>query len=375
MIKFNIPFIGGNEEEYFKESLALRNFCGRGPFTVKAETFLKTDLGSKEVLLTPSCTHALEMSAMLLNIEEGDEVIMPSFTFVSTALAFVNRGARIKFVDIRQDTLNIDETLIEAAITKKTKAIVPVHYAGISAEMNTIMNIAKNYNLTVVEDAAQGINCSYFGKKLGSIGELGSLSFHETKNIHCGEGGALILNREDLVERAEILREKGTNRKKFFEGQVDKYTWVDIGSSYLLNDYSAAFLLAQLHNKDLNTSKRKAIWNKYNEALNPLKEYGVILPTVPNGIEFNGHIFYILTRSHSERKELLQYLKDKEIFATSHYVPLHTSDYGKKVGEFIGQDKFTSDLSLRLLRLPMHTSLSDEDIAKVCSSIKEFYKC
>lgn len=328
----------------------------------------------RQVLLTTSCTTALEMSAVLYDIGEGDEVILPSYTFVSTANAFYLRGASLKFIDIRPDTMNLDEHLIEDAITEKTKAIVPVHYAGVSCNMDEIMKIAKKHNLYVIEDAAQGVNAKYNGEYLGTIGDIGTYSFHETKNFICGEAGAFVTNHEDLAERAEIIREKGTNRSKFFRGQVDKYTWVDIGSSYLPSDLLAAFLYAQLENMELITSKRKEIFQLYNQALQPLANQGLIgLPTIPNGCETNYHMYYILLKDISSRTALIQHLKQKGILAVFHYIPLHSSPVGQTMGYSVGDLPVTEKVSDTLLRLPFYFELTQDEVHEVVSAIFEYF--
>ncbi len=373
-VPFNKPCYLGIEEKYIKESIKNGNISGSGTFVNKCHNWFRENL-NRVTFLTPSCTAALEMAALLIDIQPGDEVIMPSFTFVSTATAFVLRGAKIKFVDIRPDTMNIDENKIEEAITEKTKAIVPVHYAGVGCEMDTINDIAKQYNLYVVEDAAQGIHAKYKGKFLGTIGTFGAYSFHETKNITSGgEGGLLILNNEEFLQRAEIIREKGTNRNQFFRGEVDRYTWVDVGSSYLLNDISAAYLFAQLENIDMIISERKKNWNLYFKLLQNLRDRGFIeLPEVPSHCEHNGHIFYIKVNSKRERDSLISYLKNHGILSVFHYIPLHSSPAGKKYGEFVGEDQFTTKESERLLRLPLYHNISEEQITFVCEKIKDFY--
>ena len=327
------------------------------------------------LLLTTSCTHATEMAALLSDIQPGDEVIMPSYTFVSTADVFVLRGAKAVFVDIRPDTMNIDENLIEAAITKKTKAIVPVHYAGVSCEMDTIMDIARRHNLIVIEDAAQGVMSTYKGRALGTIGDFGCYSFHETKNYSMGEGGAILIKNQDVLEEAEIVREKGTNRSKFFRGQIDKYTWVNAGSSYLPSELNAAYLYAQLEFADKINDARRACWDVYNERLSKLAEQGRIdLPTVPEGCVHNAHMFYIKSADLEERTRLIGYLKEREISTVFHYVPLHSAPAGRKFGRFNGNDVYTTRESERLLRLPMYYGLTTEDCHRVCDEIEEFYR-
>ena len=373
-IGFNIAPYTGKEIIYIKKAIENEKICGDGEFTHKDSEWMKKKFNVKNVFLTPSCTASLEMSAILSDIHAGDEVIMPAYTFVSTADAFVGRGAKIVFVDIRPDTMNIDENLIENAITSKTKAIVPVHYAGVSCEMDKIMEIAKKHNLKVIEDAAQGMMSTYKGKALGTIGDFGTFSFHETKNYSMGEGGALLFNDNKYTEKAEIIREKGTNRSKFFRGQIDKYTWVDYGSSYLPSDINAAYLWAQLELADEIYNNRMKNWNFYNDNLKELEEKGKIeLPYIPEGCVHNAHIFYIKTKDLSERTKLINYLKSKGIETAFHYIPLHLSPAGKKYGRFNGEDKYTSKESERLLRLPLYYNLKNEDIKKVVKEIKNFY--
>lgn len=375
MIRFNIPPYTGKEDKYIKQAIDSRKICGDGQFTKKCNEKFEEITGAKKVLMTTSGTSALEMAALLADIKPGDEVIMPSYTFVSTANAFVLRGATIVFVDIRPDTMNIDENLIEDAITEKTKAIVPVHYGGVACEMNTICDIAKRHNLVVVEDAAQGVMSFYKGRALGSIGDFGCYSFHETKNYSMGEGGAVLVNHEKNVERAEIIREKGTNRTKFFRGQVDKYTWVDLGSSYLQSELNCAYLYAQIENPDIINNDRLQSWNTYYELLTPLKEKGCIdLPVVPEGCVHNAHMFYIKTKDLEERSKLIAFLKENGIGAVFHYIPLHSSPAGQQFGRFHGEDKYTTKESERLLRLPMYYGLEKKDIEYVVSKIKEFYE-
>lgn len=375
MILFNIPPYIGKEDKYIKQAIDSRKICGDGQFTKKCNEKFEEITGAKKVLMTTSGTSALEMAALLADIKPGDEVIMPSYTFVSTANAFVLRGATIVFVDIRPDTMNIDENLIEDAITEKTKAIVPVHYGGVACEMDTICDIAKRHNLVVVEDAAQGVMSFYKGRALGSIGDFGCYSFHETKNYSMGEGGAVLVNHEKNVERAEIIREKGTNRTKFFRGQVDKYTWVDLGSSYLQSELNCAYLYAQIENPDIINNDRLQSWNTYYELLTPLKEKGCIdLPIVPEGCVHNAHMFYIKTKDLEERSKLIAFLKENGIGAVFHYIPLHSSPAGQQFGRFNGEDKYTTKESERLLRLPMCYGLEKKDIEYVVSKIKEFYE-
>lgn len=371
MLNFNEPPFVGKELDCIKKAIENKKICGDGEFTKKCSRWIEETSKSPKVLLTTSCTHALEMAAILADIKEGDEVIMPSYTFVSTADAFVMRGAKIVFVDIRPDTMNIDENLIEAAITSKTKAIVPVHYAGVACEMDKICEIAKKYNLCVIEDAAQGIMAEYKGKSLGSIGDFGCYSFHETKNYSMGEGGALLIQDSNSIEKAEIIREKGTDRSKFFRGQVDKYTWVDTGSSYLPSELNAAYLWAQLEVADDINNRRLSIWNRYYEGLKDLEE--IDLPTIPDGCKHNAHMFYIKTKDLRTRIELIKYLKENEIQSVFHYIPLHTSPNGMKVGRFNGEDRYTTKESERLLRLPLYYGLKDEEVDNVIEKIKLFY--
>lgn len=374
MISFNVPPVVGNELKYIEQAIGNHKICGDGEFTRKCSAWMEEKTGTAKALLTTSCTHATEMAALLADIQPGDEVVMPSFTFVSTADAFVLRGAKVKFVDIRPDTMNIDETLIEDAITDKTKAIVPVHYAGVGCEMDTIMDIARKHHLLVIEDAAQGVMSSYKGKALGTIGDYGCYSFHETKNYSMGEGGALLIKDPDMIERAEIVREKGTNRSKFFRGQIDKYTWVDAGSSYLPSELNAAYLWAQLEQADMVNENRLKSWNLYKELLTPLaeKEY-ITLPYIPEECTHNAHMFYIKTKNLEERSALISYLKENGVLAVFHYIPLHGAPAGQKYGEFIGEDKYTTRESERLVRLPMYYNLREEDITYVAELISRFY--
>lgn len=373
-ISFNRPPFVGKETEYIKEAVEKNGMiCGDGPFTKKCSQWMKDRFQTKNVLLTTSCTHALEMAAFLADIQPGDEVIMPSYTFVSTADAFVLRGATCVFVDIRPDTMNIDETKIEEAITEKTKVIVPVHYAGVSCAMDEIMAIAKKYNLKVVEDAAQGVNAFYKGKALGTIGDFGCYSFHETKNYSMGEGGAILFQDDRYLEPAEILREKGTNRSQYFRGQIDKYTWVGYGSSYLPSDMNAAYLWAQLEEADKINDKRLSIWNFYHEELKELEDKGVLeRPYIPEYATHNAHMYYIKVKDLRVRTKLLAYLKERGILSVFHYVPLHSATAGKKFGRFHGEDVYTTKESERLCRLPMYYSLSLEEAAEVVKALKEF---
>ncbi len=374
MINFNVPPFTGKEMEYIKIAIESEKICGDGQFTAKCNKWIEERTGTAKCLLTTSCTHALEMAALLADIQPGDEVILPSYTFVSTADAFVARGATVVFVDIRPDTMNLDETKIEAAITEKTRAIVPVHYAGVACEMDTIMDIAKRHNLLVIEDAAQGIMSTYKGKALGTIGDYGCFSFHETKNYSMGEGGAILIQDPDKIEDAEIIREKGTNRSKFFRGQIDKYTWVNYGSSYLPSDMNAAYLYAQLELAEEINAARLHVWNKYYEGLKELEEAGKItLPVVPEGCVHNAHMFYIKAKDLQERTELISFLKEKEIWSVFHYIPLHSAPAGTKFGRFHGEDVYTTKESERLCRLPLYYGLKDEQVDYIISKVKEFY--
>ncbi len=374
MIPFNIPPYIGKEEKYIAEAVKSRKICGDGQFTKKCSSWLESRTNTVKALLTTSCTDALEMAAVLTGVGPGDEVIMPSYTFVSTADAFVMRGATVVFVDIRPDTMNIDETKIEAAITDKTKVIVPVHYAGVGCEMDSIAEIAARHRLMIVEDDAQGIMSTYKGKSLGTFGNYGCLSFHETKNYSMGEGGAILIRDEAAVERAEIIREKGTDRSKFLRGQVDKYTWVDCGSSYLPSELNAAYLYAQLENADLINDARLSDWNRYYRNLSPLAEKGRIsLPFIPDHCRHNAHMFYIKTADIEERTKLTAYLKENGIGAAFHYIPLHSSPAGRKFGRFSGEDVYTTKESERLLRLPMYYGLSEQEVDTVCEAVESFY--
>ena len=375
MVNFNIPPYVGTEDKYVKQAIENHKICGDGAFTKKCNKWLEETTGTKKALLTTSCTHATELAVLLADIQPGDEAIMPSYTFVSTANAFVLRGAVPVFVDIRPDTMNIDENLIEDAITEKTKAIVPVHYAGVSCEMDTINEIARRHHLYVIEDAAQGVMSSYKGRALGTLGDFGCYSFHETKNYSMGEGGALLVNDPEAIERAEIIREKGTNRSLFFRGQVDKYTWMDCGSSYLPSDINAAYLWAQLEKADEINDKRLYLWDLYYTLLKELKEEGYIeLPTVPEGCKHNAHMFYIKAKDLEERTRLMAYLKEKEISTVFHYIPLHSAPAGKKYGRFVGEDKYTTRESERLVRLPMHYQLTKDEVEMTAEQVRKFYK-
>lgn len=374
MIVFNVPPFTGKEMEYISRAVENQKICGDGEFTKKCNEWIEKRTGTGKCLLTTSCTHGLELAVLLSGLGPGDEVIMPAYTFVSTADAFVLRGATPVFVDIRPDTMNIDEKKIEAAITERTKAIAPVHYAGVGCEMDTIMDIAKRHHLMVIEDAAQGIMSTYKGQALGTIGDFGAFSFHETKNYSMGEGGALLIRDQKYVEEAEILREKGTNRSKFFRGQIDKYTWVNYGSSYLPSDMNAAYLYAQLEMADEINEHRLALWNQYYEELLPLKERGILeLPTIPEGCVHNAHMFYIKAKDLEERTKLISYLKENDILAVFHYIPLHTAPAGRQFGRFHGEDVYTTKESERLCRLPMFYKLTSEEVSYITGKIREFY--
>ncbi|AHF75406.1 TDP-4-oxo-6-deoxy-D-glucose transaminase [Sodalis praecaptivus] len=372
MIPFNAPPVVGTELGFMQTAMGSGKLCGDGGFTQRCQHWLQQRFGSAKVLLTPSCTASLEMAAILLDIRPGDEVIMPSYTFVSTANAFVLRGATIVFVDIRPDTMNMDEALIEAAITRKTRAIVPVHYAGVACEMDTIMAIAERHRLWVVEDAAQGVMATYKGRALGTLGHIGCFSFHETKNYTAGgEGGATLINDAALVERAEIVREKGTNRSQFFRGQVDKYTWRDIGSSYLMADIQAAYLWAQMEAADIINQRRLALWHRYASALASLD--GLTLPTVPATCLHNAHMFYVKLRDIDDRDGFIRHLKAADILSVFHYIPLHDSPAGRRFGRFHGSDRHTQRESQRLVRLPLFYNLSDDDQQRVIDAIYGYF--
>ncbi len=361
--------------DYIRKAIDNQKICGDGEFTKCCNKWIEKMTGTSKALLTTSCTHALEMAAILCEVKEGDEVIMPSYTFVSTADAFVGRGATIVFVDVRPDTMNIDETKIEAAITDKTKVIVPVHYAGVACEMDTIMAIAEKYNLKVVEDAAQGVTATYKGQQLGTIGDFGCYSFHETKNYSMGEGGALLIKDPKDVEKAEIIREKGTDRSKFFRGQVDKYTWVDYGSSYLPSDMNAAYLWAQLEQWETVFASRMHVWDRYYEALKELEEQGRIeLPTIPAHCDHNAHMFYFKCKDLTERTALIEFMKDGGALPVFHYIPLHSAPAGIKYGRFHGEDVYTTVESERLVRLPLYYNMEEADIDTVISLVRAFYQ-
>lgn len=376
MINFNVPPCAEKAMDYIRECVKNQKICGDGPYTKKCNEWIEKKTGTAKCLLTTSCTHATELAALLLpDIGPGDEVIMPAYTFVSTADAFVLRGGVPVFVDIRPDTMNMDEKLIEDAVTERTKAIVPVHYAGVACEMDTIMDIAARHQLAVIEDAAQGIMATYKGKALGTIGDFGCFSFHETKNYSMGEGGALLIRDEGNVEDAEIIREKGTNRSKYYRGQIDKYTWINYGSSYLPSDMNAAYLYAQLEIAEEINDARLEIWRRYYDNLEPLAQAGRIeLPVVPEGCVHNGHMFYIKAKDIEERTALIEYLKQNEIHAVFHYIPLHTAPAGLKFGRFHGEDRYTTRESERLLRLPMYYGLELEQVDYICDTLRKFYK-
>ena len=374
MINFNVPPCTGNEMKYIEQAIASHKICGDGSFTKKCNAWFEQRFDAKKVLLTTSGSSALDMAALLCGLEPGDEVILPSFTFSSTANSFVLAGAKLVFVDIRPDTMNIDETLIERAITEKTKVICVMHYAGVACEMDTIMDIARRHKLLVVEDAAQGVMSSYKGKALGTIGDLGCYSFHETKNYSMGEGGAIVINNPDYIEQAEILREKGTNRAKFFRGQVDKYTWVDFGDSYLPSELNAAYLWAQLEMADEINNDRLHSWHEYDAAFKPLESAGKLgLPAIPDGCVHNAHMYYIKCKDLAERTALISFLKERDILAVFHYVPLHSAPAGERFGRFDGEDRYTTAESDRLLRLPMYYGLTAEDRGRVIAAVKEFF--
>ena len=374
MIPFNVPPCTGHELKYIAEAIDAHKICGDGAFTKKCNKWLEERFGAHKVLLTTSGTTALDMASLLCELQPGDEVILPSFTFSSTANAFAIYGAKLVFVDIRPDTMNIDETKIEAAITDRTRVIVAMHYAGVACDMDAIMDIARRHGLLVIEDAAQAVMSSWKGRPLGTIGDVGCYSFHETKNYSMGEGGAVVVNNPAFVERAEILREKGTDRARFFRGQVDKYTWVDIGDSFLPSELNAAYLWAQLEMADEINENRLKSWNAYREAFQDLADAGrVELPTVPEGCVHNAHMFYLKCRDLSERTELIRFLKERDILAVFHYVPLHSAPAGLKYGRFCGEDVYTTRESDRLVRLPLYFGLTSEDQARVIAAVRDFY--
>jgi dTDP-4-amino-4,6-dideoxygalactose transaminase len=372
-IPFNKPCLSGDEQRYMLQAVANGHISGDGAFTRKCHALLKEAIGCAGVLLTTSCTHALEMSALLLDLQPGDEVIIPSFTFVSTVNAFVLHGARPIFADIRPDTLNIDERHIERLVTPRTRAIVPVHYAGVGCDMDAICDIAQRHNLAIIEDNAHGLFGSYKGRQLGTFGALSTLSFHETKNFSCGEGGALVINDPSMIERAEIIREKGTNRSRFFRGQIDKYTWVDAGSSYLPSDILAAFLYAQLESRATIQAQRRRIWEYYQAHLSGwASQSGVGLPCVPADRDQSYHMFYMLMPTLEQRQALIAYLKDHNILSVFHYVPLHLSDMGRKFGGSDGDCPVTEDISDRLVRLPFYNDLSQAQQERVIDAVRSF---
>lgn len=374
MIDFNVPPFTGKEMEYMKQAVDAGKISGDGMFTKKCSQWMKERFSVNHALLTTSCTHALEMAARLTGIQTGDEVILPSYTFCSTADAFVQMGATLVFVDVRPDTMNLDERLVEDAITERTKAIVPVHYAGVACAMDEIMDIAARHNLKVVEDAAQGVDAYYKGKALGTIGDFGCYSFHETKNFSMGEGGAVVFNQDDKAEEAEILREKGTNRSKFFRGQIDKYTWVDYGSSYLASDLNAAYLWAQLEMADSITANRMETFDFYQRELKDLADQGYLeQPFIPDYAKHNAHMYYIKLKDEPVRAALISYLKKQGVSTVFHYIPLHSAPAGRKYGRFQGEDRYTTKESERLLRLPMYYGLKQEDREKVVEAIHKFF--
>ena len=375
MVPFNVPPCTGNEMKYIGEAVASHKICGDGQFTRKCSAWMEERFGAHKVLLTTSGTTALDMASLLCELQPGDEVILPSFTFSSTANAFVNYGAKLVFVDIRPDTMNIDETKIEAAITSRTRAIVVMHYAGVACEMDTIMAIARKHRLLVIEDAAQAVMSSYKGRALGTIGDFGCYSFHETKNYSMGEGGAILINAPEYVERAEILREKGTDRARFFRGQVDKYTWVDLGDSFLPSELNAAYLWAQLEMADKINEDRLSSWKSYHDAFTDLEKKGLVtLPTVSEGCVHNAHMFYLKCRDLEERTRLIAFLKARDILAVFHYVPLHSAPAGLRFGRFSGEDVYTTRESDRLVRLPLYYGLTADDQAKVIRAVRDFYR-
>lgn len=374
MIAFNVPPYVGDEEKYIKEAIASHKICGDGAFTKKCDAWMENEFQAQKVMLTTSGTTALDMAMLLCDIQPGDEVILPSYTFSSTATSAVLAGAKLVFVDIRPDTMNIDEKKIETAITDRTKVIVCVHYAGVACEMDTIMDIAKRNGLMVIEDAAQGVMSTYKGKALGTIGDFGCYSFHETKNYSMGEGGALVINNPAYNEKAEVLREKGTNRSKFFRGQVDKYTWVDFGDSYLPSELNAAYLWAQLLKADEINENRLATWNTYNEAFQSLKDEGKVeLPTIPDECKHNAHMYYLKCKDLQKRTAFIQFMKDHDVLTVFHYVPLHSAPAGYKYGRFDGQDEYTTKESERLVRLPLYYNITEHDLQTVIHAVKEFF--
>lgn len=374
MIDFNIPPYTGAEEKYIQEAIQSRKLCGDGRFTRQCSRWIEETLSVSHALLTTSCTHALEMAAVLTGVGEGDEVIMPSYTFVSTANAFVQRGARIVFTDIRPDTMNLDERLLEEAITARTRVIVPVHYAGVACDMDAILDTARRHDIQVVEDAAQGITSRYNGKPLGTIGDYGCLSFHETKNLTMGEGGALLFQQEEALERAEIIREKGTDRSKFFRGQIDKYTWVDYGSSYLPSELNAAYLWGQFTEYKKIQQDRMETWTFYHRAFEDLEQAGCLArPVIPSYAAHNAHMYYVKVADLETRTRFLSYLKGQGVMAVFHYVPLHTSAAGQKFGHFCGEDRYTTKESERLVRLPLYYGIGQENRERVAEAVRRFF--
>ena len=375
MIEFNVPPYAGRELEYMAQAVASHTICGDGAFTKKCNAWLEDRFGTRKALLTTSGTTALDMAALLCDLEPGDEVILPSYTFSSTATAFVLAGAKLVFTDIRPDTMNLDEKKVEDAITSRTRVIVPVHYAGVACEMDALLAIARKHGLMVVEDAAQGVMSTYHGRALGTLGDFGCYSFHETKNFSMGEGGALLIREEKHIERAEILREKGTNRSKFFRGQVDKYTWVDFGDSYLPSDLNAAYLWAQLEEAEQINARRLAAWHRYDEALRPLAEEGLLqVPTVPEGCVHNAHMYYVKWKDLAERTAFLAHMKARGIQCVFHYVPLHSAPAGLKYGRFHGEDEYTTRESERLARLPLFDSITEAQQAEVIAGVRAFLR-
>ena len=374
MIDFNVPPYTGREMEYMAQAIAARKICGDGAFTKKCNAWIEERFGARKALLTTSGTTALDMAALLCGLKPGDEVILPSYTFSSTATAFVLAGAKLVFVDIRPDTMNLDERKIADAITDRTRVIVPVHYAGVACEMDAILNLAEKHGLRVVEDAAQGVMATYHGKALGTIGDFGCYSFHETKNYSMGEGGALLIRDGEHIERAEILREKGTNRSKFFRGQVDKYTWVDFGDSYLPSELNAAYLWAQLEQAEEMLARRLAAWNRYDAALRPLAEEGLFgVPVIPEGCGHNAHMYYLKCADLAQRTAFISFMRERGVQCVFHYVPLHSAPAGLKYGRFHGEDEYTTRESERLVRLPLFDSITEEQQARVTDAVKEFF--
>lgn len=374
MIDFNVPPYTGREMEYMAQAIAARKICGDGAFTKKCNAWIEERFGARKALLTTSGTTALDMAALLCGLKPGDEVILPSYTFSSTATAFVLAGAKLVFVDIRPDTMNLDEKKIADAITDRTRVIVPVHYAGVACEMDAILNLAEKHGLRVVEDAAQGVMATYHGKALGTIGDFGCYSFHETKNYSMGEGGALLIRDGEHIERAEILREKGTNRSKFFRGQVDKYTWVDFGDSYLPSELNAAYLWAQLEQAEEMLARRLAAWNRYDAALRPLAEEGLFrVPVIPEGCGHNAHMYYLKCADLAQRTAFISFMRERGVQCVFHYVPLHSAPAGLKYGRFHGEDEYTTRESERLVRLPLFDSITEEQQARVTDAVKEFF--